>query len=264
MLFSQTLASIEPLDDGWRAEVGVDWSQGRAIFGGMVAAFGNAAMRFLVPADRPLRGLDVTFAGPALVGGVRMQAEVLRVGKSVTVAQAKLCSDGQTAAILTGIYGRARPVSVTLAPAPPAAARKADELHDLTASSTFKTPMFFQHFAARWAQGDRPFSGSTSRSSKIYVRHRDPVPLTESHVVALIDCVPPPILQMMTTPTVNSSLQWTMEFLHHGYGFAADAWWRIDTEVKASADGYCQETSLLIDPNGVTMAFSRHLVAFFV
>jgi len=263
MLFSETLASIEPRDDGWHAQVGSDWSQGRAIFGGMVAALGNEAMRFLVPADRPLRGLDVTFAGPVLAGGVRMQAEVLRVGKAVTIAQARLWSDGQTAATLTGIYGRARPVSLDLAPPPPLVVRSADELQELTATSTFKAPAFIRHFGARWAEGTGPFTGSSLRTSKIHVRHRDPAPLTESHVVALIDCVPPPILQMMTTPAANSSLQWTMEFLHHDYSFAPDAWWRIDTEVKASAEGYCQEASLVIDPNGVPMAFSRQLVAVF-
>jgi acyl-CoA thioesterase len=263
MLFSETLASIEPGDEGWRAEVGVDWSQGRAVFGGMVAALGNEAMRFLVPADRPLRGLEVTFAGPVLAGEVRMQAEILRVGKSATIAQAKLRSGGQTAAVLTGIYGRARPVSLRLDPTPPSATPKADELPDSTAASNFRAPTFLQHFGVRWAQGDLPFAGSTARTSKIYIRHRDPAPLAESHVVALIDCVPPAILQMMRTPATNSSLQWTVEFLHHDYGFAADAWWRIDTEAKASADGYCQESSLLIDPHGVIMAFSRQLVAVF-
>ena len=80
MLFSETLASIQPRDGGWRAVIGEDWSQGRATFGGMVAALGNEAMRRLVPMDRALRGLDTTFVGPALAGEVNMDAEILRVG----------------------------------------------------------------------------------------------------------------------------------------------------------------------------------------
>jgi acyl-CoA thioesterase len=263
MLFSEALASIRPLEKGWSAEVGAEWSQGRATFGGMVAALGNEAMRFLVPAERPLRGLDVTFVGPVLAGNVRMDAEVLRVGKAVTIAQARLTSDGQPAATLTGIYGHARPVSLNVAPVPPAALRPAEEFADSISTPEFKTPAFLQHFGVRWAEGTRPFTGTSLRSSKVYIRHRDPSVLTESHIVALIDCIPPPVLQMMTTPAPNSSLTWTLEFLRHDYNFSSAAWWRIDTEVKAAADGYCQETSVVMDPNGAPMAFSRQLVAVF-
>jgi hypothetical protein len=68
MLFAQTLASIQPHDKGFCAIIGEDWSQGRATFGGMVAALGNEAMRRLVPADRKLRGLETVFVGPTLAG----------------------------------------------------------------------------------------------------------------------------------------------------------------------------------------------------
>jgi acyl-CoA thioesterase len=263
MLFSETLETIEPSGEGWTAQVGADWSQGRATFGGMVAALGNEAMRFLVPSDRRLRGLDVTFVGPVRSGSVRMDAQILRVGKAVTIAQARLTSDGETAATLTGIYGDARAVSLNLAPLPPAGARPVEELADATATPGFRPPSFMQHFGMRWAEGAPPFSGSTSRSSKIYIRHRDPSALTESHIVALIDCIPPPILQLMRTPAANSSMTWTLEFLRHDYDFSPQAWWRIDTEVRASAQGYCQEASVVLDPNGAPMAFSRQLVAVF-
>src|SRR5277367_1088139 len=98
MLFSQTLASIQASEKGWSAEIGDDWSQGRATFGGMVAALGNEAMRKLVPADRQLRGIDTVFVGPAFAGKVRIEAQVLRVGKIVTMACAKLWSADQVAA----------------------------------------------------------------------------------------------------------------------------------------------------------------------
>jgi hypothetical protein len=194
---------------------------------------------------------------------VRLDAQVLRVGKAVTIAQARITSDGQIGATLTGVYGLARAASLNLAPQPPAAAQPVEELPDPPAVAGFTPPTFLQHFGVRWAEGGRPYSGSSSRSSKIYIRHRDPGAITESHIVALIDCIPPPILQMMKTPAPNSSMTWTLEFLRHDYNFSPDAWWRIDTEVKASADGYCQESSVVLDPNGAPMAFSRQLVAVF-
>jgi len=99
--------------------------------------------------------------------------------------------------------------------------------------------------------------------SKAYIRHADQASLTESHVIALIDCIPSPLLQMMTKPAPSSSLTWTLQFLRHDYTFAPDAWWRIDTEVESSGDGYACETSVVLDPAGFPAALSRQLVVVF-
>ena len=40
------------------------WAQGRASFGGLVAALQCGAVRARVPADRPVRSLAITFVGP--------------------------------------------------------------------------------------------------------------------------------------------------------------------------------------------------------
>jgi len=262
MLFSETLASMQPLDRGWRAHVGEDWSQGRATFGGMVAALGNEAMRRLVPADRELRGLETTFVGPALAGEVRIEAEVLRVGKAVTIARARLWSDGKIAATLTGVYGSARATALSITPSVAAGVRPANGLPELSGAD-MGGPSFVQHFGYRWAEGARPFGGTTLRTSKSYIRHKDPAPLTESHVVALIDSIPSVVLQLMTTPVPSSSLTWTLQFLRHDYSFLPEAWWRIDAEVNSAGSGYSCESCMLIDPSGTPAALARQMVAVF-
>ena len=261
MLFSETLASIQPQGKDWSAMIGEDWSQGRATFGGMVAALGNEAMRRLVPADRQLRELDTVFVGPALAGAVRIETEVLRVGRAVTVAAARLWSADRIAATLTGIYGAPRSSEMSIvAPAamgvvPVQAVRKTPPPDG--------APAFVQHFDFRWAEGARLFSGSASNTSKTYVRHADSSKLTESHVVALVDSIPSAILQRLSTVAPSSSLTWTTQFLKHDYSFAADAWWRIDAEINAAAEGYSCESCVLVDPNGEPAALSRQVVAFF-
>ena len=51
MQFSQTLSTLVARDNGeFEITVGDDWLQGRAMFGGLLAAAGNAALRNLVPA----------------------------------------------------------------------------------------------------------------------------------------------------------------------------------------------------------------------
>lgn len=262
MLFSQTLASMRPLDGGWQADIGADWSQGRATFGGMVAALANEAMRRLVPAERALRGLETTFVGPALAGEVRIETEILRVGKAVTIAGARMWSGGKIAAALTGIYGAPRVTAISITPSVTAAVRRVEDLPQ-PQTADFGGPAFLQHFAFRWAEGTRPFTGTSLRTSKIYVRHKDPASLTESHVVALIDCIPSVILQLMSSVVPSSSLTWTLQFLRHDYSFAPDAWWRIDAEVNSAGGGYSCESCVLVDPRGAPAALSRQMVAVF-
>lgn len=262
MLFSETLASMQTLDRGWRASIGEDWSQGRATFGGMVAALGNEAMRRLVPADRALRGLEITFVGPALAGEVRIEAEILRVGKAVTIASARLWSDTKIAAAFTGVYGAARATALAIAPTVTAGVPRALDLPDRSPAD-MGGPSFARHFRYRWAEGTHPFADSSLRTSKIYVRHSDPAPLTESHVVALIDCIPSVILQLMSTPAPSSSLTWTLQFLRHDYSFPPEAWWRIDAEVDSAGSGYSCESCVLLDPLGKPAAVARQMVAVF-
>jgi acyl-CoA thioesterase len=262
MLFSQTLASIQPHDKGWSASIGEDWSQGRATFGGMVAALGNEAMRRLVPPDRQLRELETVFVGPTLAGPVHIEAEVVRVGSAVTIASARLWSAEKIAATLTGIYGAARATAMTVAPSTSADVARVEDLPD-PGPALDMGPSFLQHFGFRWAEGTRPFTGSTLRRSKTYVRHRDTGALTESHVVALVDCIPSVVLQMMNTVAPSSSLTWTVQFIKHDFSFAPDAWWRIDAEIDSAGDGYSCESCVVLDPSGAPAAFSRQMVAVF-
>jgi acyl-CoA thioesterase len=262
MLFAETLASIQPQDRGWRAAIGEDWSQGRATFGGVVAALGNEAMRRLVPPDRQLRELSTVFVGPTLAGPVHIEAEVLRVGRAVTIASARLWSADKIAATLTGTYGAARSAAISLLPTAPAGVARVEDLPD-PGPALDTGVSFLQHFGFRWAEGTRPFTGSALRKSKTYVRHRDPGALTESHVVALVDCIPSVVLQMMNTAAPSSSLTWNVQFIKHDFSFAPDAWWRIDAEVDAAADGYACESCVVLDPSGAPAAFSRQMVAVF-
>jgi acyl-CoA thioesterase len=263
MLFSETLKSLRPTDFGFRADIGEDWSQGRATFGGLVAAVGNEAMRRNVSIERPLRGLNVTFAAPVVPGAVDIETRVLRVGKVVTVAQAHLISAGTVAATMTGIYGSARVPSVVIRAEAPQAAPRVENLPESVFNPDLGLPAFLQHFALRWAEGTLPFTATPLNRSKAYIRHRDTDTLSESHVIALIDVIPSPVLQMLSKPAPASSLVWTLEFLRHDHQFPADAWWRVDTEVPSSVDGYASQRSLVLNPQGIPAAFSQQLVAVF-
>jgi acyl-CoA thioesterase len=261
MQFSEILSSIRGPDENLLVTVADDWLQGRATFGGLVAAVGNEAMRKFVPRDRPLRSLQTTFVGPAGPGDWKLRARVLRAGKAVTLAQCEVMEGDQVVAVQTGVYGADRESAVLVKPIAVTPPRGVDEINELRYAPD-RAPAFVQHFALRFALGAKPFT-STRSPSKVYIRHRDPSPLTESHIVALVDCIPTPALSMFKVPAPGSSLMWTLDFFEHDLEFSPDAWWRIDTDIDAATGGYVNQTGLLHDPNGRPVALSRQLFVVF-
>jgi len=261
MQFSEILSSIRGLDNECLVTVSEDWLQGRATFGGLVAAVGNEAMRKLVPRERALRSLQTTFVGPASADTWKLRARVLRVGKAVTLARCEIIANDQLTAVQVGVYGMDRESAVLVKPTPVDAPRKVDDVNELRYVPDL-APAFVQHFALRFAEGAKPFT-STRSPSKVYIRHRDPSPLTESHIVALVDCIPTPALSMFKAPAPGSSLVWMLEFFEHDLGFSPEAWWRIDTDIDAATGGYVNQTGRLHDPNGRPVALSRQLFTVF-
>jgi acyl-CoA thioesterase len=263
MSVSKVLGTLTPDVSGYRVTVGDDWMNGRATFGGLVAAVGNEVMRKLAPRDRCLRSLQTTFIGPAAAGTWRIDARVLRVGKAVTLVCCEIHDGNQIAATQVAVYGSARPSAVMVKPEATPAPRRVEDIDDMRIQSD-KTFAFFQHFALRWAQGAHPFSSApNTQLSMAFVRHREAGPLTESHLVALMDCIPTPALAMYTAPAPASSLTWTLEFFEHNFDYSPESWWRLDTHVDAAGEGYVNQTGMLLNPHGKPAALTRQLVTVF-
>ncbi len=262
MQFSEILASIRFDGSVGTVTVSDDWAQGRATYGGLVAAVGNEVIRKLVPAERRLRSLQTTFIGPASAATWRIEAEVLRVGKAVTLARCDIIDADQVAATLVGVYGGPRPSAVEARPPAARAAREVDAINEVRFQPGL-VPNFVQHFGVRWAEGAKPFSSSARTRSQAFIRHRDTAALTESHVIGLIDCIPSPALSMFKERAPASSLVWTAEFFEHRFDFSPERWWRIDTDIDAATSGYVNQTGMLLDPEGTPVALTRQLVAVF-
>src|SRR5262245_26453994 len=131
MLLSEILASLKQSGAGLSVTVTEDWSQGRATFGGLIAAVGNQALRTLVSAERPLRSLQTTFVGPATPGTWQINARVLRVGKAVSLASCDIIDRDQIVATQVGVYGAGRESAVQVRPPAVAAPRGIDEIREV-------------------------------------------------------------------------------------------------------------------------------------
>jgi acyl-CoA thioesterase len=261
MNFASILETLSAVGDGYQITVTDDWAQGRATFGGLMAGVGNEALRRLIPHDRVLRSLQTTFVGPAAAGTWQIRPRVLRVGKAVSVASCEILERDQVVATIVGVYGGPRSSVLKIDLNAPEPERSQPELTGTAFIA--EPPKFTEHFDMRWTYTKRPYSGNAQTRTQTLIRHRDAQRTSESHVVALVDCIPTPGLSALLAPAPASSLVWTLEFLEHRFDYAGDAWWRLDTTIDAAADGYISQTGVLTNPDGQVAALTRQLVTIF-
>jgi acyl-CoA thioesterase len=260
MRFSEVLASVKQDRDGFRATAPESWLQGRSLFGGLQSAIALRAIRTLLPAELPLRVLQTTFVAPVPAGEVRLSARVLRTGKSVTHAEARILSGSDTAAIVIGVFGSRRPSRVSVIPERP----------EVVSTQVFDVPFvpglsadFIQHFALRWIRGDLPFTASRSRQAVLEVALRDEGPMTEEHVLAIADAPPPLAFSHLETFAKGSSMTWTLEMLTDSVSRLPLHGHRLDVELTAAADGYTSQSVMMWGPNGEAVALSRQSMVVF-
>jgi len=261
MQYSAVLDSLVSQQHDHRLALGDDWQQGRATFGGLLVALANKAMRTHIPIGVPLRGLQTTFVGPAHAGELQLRTQILRQGKSVTLARCDLIQEGAFIASVIGSYGLSRTSPMTRLPTAIAPARPLDDIREVRYVEGI-SPTFQQYFVHRFAEGGKPGSGGEPRH-KVYVRHRERAPNGEAHLIAIADAVPSPANIAATRASHGSSLMWTLEVIDHDFDFASDSWWRLDTEVQAAVDGYINETCLVVNPRGAVAAIGHQIVALF-
>ena len=240
-------------------DVTADWLQGRTVFGGLQAAIVLRAMRSLVP-DVPLRTLQGTFLAPVPEGRVTATARVLRTGKSATHVEARIVDGDTPLALLVGVFGAARVSTVNVQPSraevPPG---KPIEFRYIPGV----IPAFTQHFKARWLRGLPPFTGDTQLDHVLEIGMRDSGPVTEGHVLAMADFIPPIALSHLKTPAPGSTLTWMIEMLGGRFDALALDGWRIDAHLGSAREGYTGQTVMVWGPGGERIATSRQSIVVF-
>jgi acyl-CoA thioesterase len=242
------------------------WAQGRAAFGGLMAAMVYEAMRLKLTDDRPVRSLAISFVAPAAADvPIRFEVDVLREGKAVSTLLGRAVQEGQVVTLVQGNFGAGRP-SVVNIPAQPAFAMKplkqaAPELPYIKGV----TPEFMRHVALRWAVGGLPFSGNDSRQMGGWVRLRDIADeaLNVSHLLALVDAWPPSLLPHLKQPAAGSTLTWTIEFIQPTPTLSTLDWCRYCVETEYARDGYGHAAAALWSEKGELLALSRQTVTVF-
>lgn len=245
-----------------RLYISEDWLQGRTVFGGLQAALAVRAMRQQVAPEFLLRSMQVTFVGPVVAGPVEVQATVLRRGKSTVHVRADVVIDGQHCFTALAIFGGQRETAFVSRPVAPECAKQPEQLVSLPFIPNV-TPAFTKNVEMRWAKGRPPFCGAKEPSAQIYVRHRGDTGMSEAHLVAACDIIPPPVLSMLAKPTPGSSMNWQLELLADPAQLSGEGWLRFDAEMSAAHSGYSWQTVKIWSEQGDLVAIAHQCVAVF-
>lgn len=258
--FTSTLAMLRPQAGGYGAVLAPNWVQGRAGFGGLVAALGMEAIRRHLGTDWPLRSLTVAFVGPA-VGDLDIQVAPLRVGRSAAFVQAVLRTGEEVGATITACLGPDRESGIGVPAAPGPAVPPPDDCAALPLVPGL-TPTFLGNLEVRIARG-APFAGTGSPDMLWWARHRDPAArATEAGLVALLDTLPPAAATLMTRPAPLSSLTWMVD-LPSGDITTEDGWYLLSSRADYAGGGFSGQAMAAWSRSGRLVAMHRQSVAIF-
>jgi acyl-CoA thioesterase len=249
---------------GFAANVTPDWAQGRAAFGGLVVGLAVRAMAHELPPTRLLRSLLVDFVSPVAPGPAQVQAHLLREGRALSHAEARVLQNGAVCAIVTGAFGAARASTLRLEAAQPAEVPPPLALRRMPyVEGVF--PRFTKHFEYRWSSPNFPFTGASQAKIGGYVRHAGPADSDLAGLLCLIDAWPPALLPALRAPAPASSVTWMVDLVAPELIPATtwDVFYRYEAETLAAGDCYGSIEGRIWSPTGELIAASRQLVAEF-
>ena len=242
-----------------------EWSQGRACYGGLMAALLYDAMAAKAP-GRPVRSLAITFVGPAQAGvPMSLEVELLREGKAVTSLLGRAVQGGQVMTVIQGSFGLPRESRVAFSNMPVA------EMKSLEQSTPVPyiegvTPEYIRHLDMRWGIGGMPFSNTPSPAIGGWVQLRGEVPdetINEAHLLALVDTWPPALVTHLDRFAPGSSLTWTIEFVQPLPAARTRDWFRYRANIEHASDGYGHTAAAIWTAEGELLALSRQTVTVF-
>lgn len=250
-----------------------NWKQGRAGFGGLIAAIAAEHMSSKVDESRPLRSFMVSFVAPTPTTQLTLDTRILRQGGSVTQATCSVIdADGQVCLHAMGAFGTARETEAVVDHQLPIKAEKRDSMPPLPKSAGETTnrllPGFLDNFIVHWTGGGIPLSGTKERRIGMWVRHGEkPKSHVAAAILALGDIPPSAIMSHYTRPMQISSLTWSVEFVQPLSRLACDVdsngWFYLDYAADAAERGYSQQSGTIHSEDGTLVALSRQCMCYF-
>lgn len=262
-----TDASFKAIMDDLKAKNGVGvtvpdgWAQGRALYGGLVAALAAEPMAMALESPRPIRTLLGNFVAPAPVGDLDLRTEILREGRAVVQTRCDVMAGDQVVFAATAAFGDDRPSQGV--PADFVMDAKPRDSVPPMAKGVRVLPGFLDNFDVHWTGGGVPMSGSKDRKTGMWVRHKsDMSAYPIAKLVGLADMPPPVMMSHYDRPIRASSMSWSLEFVVPPQNVETD-WFYLDFTLEAAANGYSQQSGLIFAEDGTLVALSRQCMVYF-
>lgn len=253
-------ASPRQIDSGeWQFSAGADWTQGRTMFGGLVAAAAANAMADRADPGKHLRTLQVNFAAPSAPGDTLIRTELDRSGKSTSFCAATITQNGELTARAQAVFASDRASSISVDSGTVELEASFDDAQALPYIENV-TPEFTRKFDYRYAAGDFPYTGSARGVLGGFIRHN-----TEASgiaaLVGLLDTWPPSILPMAAGPVFGSTVSLTAHIIED-IPDIADQWCTFRYDTISAGNGYATYLGKLAY-KGRVIAWTEQLAAVF-
>ena len=262
---SDTASFRTMLDDlaanGTSVTIQDGWAQGRALYGGLVAAIAAEAMAMQVNPRRPIRTLLGNFVAPAPVGPLGVKSETLREGRAVVQTRTDIMAGDQVCFTATGAFGDDR-AATNVAPEFPFDAPEKTSVPLMNTGSR-PLPGFLDNFDVHWTGGGIPTSNTKDRKTGMWVRHKcDMSDYPIAKIVGIADMPPPVMMSHFDRQIMASSMSWSLEFVVPPERVESD-WFYLDYTLEAASGGYSQQSGLIFAEDGTLVALSRQCMVYF-
>jgi acyl-CoA thioesterase len=242
-----------------KAFITEDWLQGRAAFGGLVAALCLEATYRAFDDLPPLRSAQFTFVGPA-GSEIRMTPSMLRRGKSVSFAGVDLEGESGLAARAVLSFGAPRPSATVYSGIAAPSVPPPEQCPPFFGKTK---PTFARHFEYRHAGGSRPLTGASNPDFLVWIRHKDPgagarVPA----LVALADAPPVAALALVEALAPISTMTWMLDILDVSPPHASH-WHLVRSKAETVRNGYSGHAVNVWTAAGDPILAGRQNVAVF-
>ena len=241
-----------------------NWGQGRTAFGGITAGLIYHALSQVVDNDRSIRAYHVNFIGPVSFDTpFELVVEELRTGRNMSQYLGKLVQNDRVCVCVQACFGVGRKSKIHVDKLPEhnmAIPKKAKFIPQIPKV----TPNFFRHFELAIEQGQIPFSWSKHSHYHGWMRFKQPpATFTPTHLVTMIDCWPPAIIQQLKLPAPVSTVSWDIEFVQPLEVTEENPWFGYQVDTKLAVDGYAHTEATIWDDKQRVVALSRQTIAVF-
>ena len=253
-IFDRATQVEETADGRWRAEIAPAWNIFGVPNGGFLATVSLAATARIVP-HPDLLSVSAYYPSKTEPGEVLIQADTVRIGKSVSTVEARMEQEGEVRVLATAMYGdlsAARGPTNISEPRPvfppPEECVKAEG--PVAPEFVKQFDMWLTPDSAGWASGHP--SGRAEMCAWVRFvdgRHADPASLP-----LFADCLPPAIFNL-----IQPSWTPTFELTVHVRARPVPGWLQCRFRTRYLQNGYLEEDGEIWDESGSLVALSRQL-----